>query len=171
MALSSPPQKAPRGSFVPGPCISHGWTPRCQQDVSQDTGSYLLAKAEEWCGSVLQDLSCLPSEAIWINLSPLKSVPGCCSYFNNCVGPLPKMKSGNKFLLTLMCTSADSAHFPEVIRTIKAPKIVGALVKLFTLVGQFSQTKVRTLCMALCNKWCVSWVLDHLHTTLSPKEH
>ena len=51
-----------------------------------------------------------------------------------CVGPLPKTKSGNEFLLTIMCAST---RFPEAIplRNIKAKTIVRALIKFFTLVG------------------------------------
>ena len=53
---------------------------------------------------------------------------------NYCVGHLPKSKSGNEYLLTIMCTST---RFPEAItlRNIKAKTIVKALIKFFTLVG------------------------------------
>ena len=52
----------------------------------------------------------------------------------DCVGPLPKTRSGNKYLLTVMCAST---RFSEAIplRNIKAPNIVKGLVKFFTLVG------------------------------------
>ena len=52
----------------------------------------------------------------------------------DCVGPLPKSKSGNAYLLTIMCTST---RFPEAIplRNIKAKTIVKALIKFFTLGG------------------------------------
>ena len=52
----------------------------------------------------------------------------------DCVGPLPKSKSGNKYLLTIMCAST---RFPEVIpfRNIKTKTTVKALVKFFTFVG------------------------------------
>ena len=52
----------------------------------------------------------------------------------DCVGPLPNTKSGNEFLLTIMCAST---RFPEAIplRNIKAKTIVRALIKFFTLVG------------------------------------
>ena len=51
----------------------------------------------------------------------------------DCMRPLPKTKSGNKFLFTIMC---KSTRFPEVIplRSIKANKI-DALIKFFTFVG------------------------------------
>ena len=53
---------------------------------------------------------------------------------SDCVGPLPKTKRGNQYLLTVMCVST---RFPEAIplRNIKAKTIVQALTKFFTLVG------------------------------------
>ena len=52
----------------------------------------------------------------------------------DCVGPLPKTKSGNEYLLTIMCAST---RFLEAIplRYIKTKTIVKALVKFFTFVG------------------------------------
>ena len=52
----------------------------------------------------------------------------------DCVGPLPKTKSGNEYLLTIMCAST---RFPEAIslRNIKTKTLVKALVKFFTFVG------------------------------------
>jgi len=52
----------------------------------------------------------------------------------DCVGPLPRTRSGNEYLLTVMCSAT---RFPEAIplRNIKAPTISKALVKFFTLVG------------------------------------
>ena len=52
----------------------------------------------------------------------------------DCVGPLPKTKSGNYYILTIMCAST---RFPEAIslRNIKIKTIMRALVKFFTFVG------------------------------------
>ena len=52
----------------------------------------------------------------------------------DCVGPLPKIKSGHEYLLTIMCAST---RFPEAIplRNITTKNIVKALVKFFTFVG------------------------------------
>ena len=52
----------------------------------------------------------------------------------DCVGPLPRTRSGNEYMLTTMCAST---RFPEAIplRNIKARTIVKALIKFFTLVG------------------------------------
>ena len=52
----------------------------------------------------------------------------------DCVGPLPRTKSENEYLLTIMCTST---RFPEAIplRNIKTKSIIKALIKIFTFVG------------------------------------
>ena len=52
----------------------------------------------------------------------------------DCVGPLPKLKSGNQFLLTIMCLAT---RHPEVIplRSITAQSVVKALIKLFSTFG------------------------------------
>ena len=68
----------------------------------------------------------------------LQPIPAFDEPFNriiiDCVGRLPKTKSGNEYLLTIMCAST---RFPEAIplRNIKTKTIVRALVKVFTLVG------------------------------------
>ena len=73
-----------------------------------------------------------------IPVAPLKPIPAFEEPFSrviiDCVGPLPKTRSGNQYLLTVMCAST---RFPEAIplRNIKAQNIVKALVKFFTLVG------------------------------------
>jgi len=70
--------------------------------------------------------------------SPLKPIPAIQEPFNqvivDCVGLLLKTKSGNQYLLTVMCLSTC---FPEAIplRNIKAPSIVKALIRFFTFVG------------------------------------
>lgn len=52
----------------------------------------------------------------------------------DCVGPLPKSKSGNQYLLTIMC---PTTRFPEAIplRNISAKNIVKNLLKFFTMYG------------------------------------
>ena len=52
----------------------------------------------------------------------------------DCVGPLPKTKSQNEFLLTIMCSST---RFPEAIplRNIKTNTILKALINFFTFFG------------------------------------
>lgn len=70
--------------------------------------------------------------------APLQPIPAVQEPFSriiiDCVGPLPKTRSGNEYLLTIMCAST---RFPEAIplRNIKAKTIVKALTKFFTLVG------------------------------------
>ena len=68
----------------------------------------------------------------------LQSIPAFDEPFSRIiihyVGPLPRTKSGNEYLLTIMYTST---RFPEVIplRNIKTKSIVKALIKFFSFVG------------------------------------
>ena len=68
----------------------------------------------------------------------LKPIPAFEEPFSriiiDCVGPLPKTRSGNEYLLTIMCAST---RFPEAIplRNIKAKTIIKALTKFFCTVG------------------------------------
>ncbi len=70
--------------------------------------------------------------------APLVPIPVMGEPFEHvivdCVGPLPKSKSGNQYLLTIMCTAT---RFPEAIplRKITAPVISSALVKFFSMFG------------------------------------
>lgn len=70
--------------------------------------------------------------------APLLPIPVIGEPFEHiiidCVGPLPKTKAGNQFLLTMMCTAT---RFPEAIplRKITAPVIVKALIKFFSTFG------------------------------------
>ncbi len=70
--------------------------------------------------------------------APLTPIPAIGEPFEHvmvdCVGPLPKTKSGNQFLLTIMCVAT---RFPEAIplRKITAPVISKALVKFFSTFG------------------------------------
>ena len=70
--------------------------------------------------------------------APLKPIPAFEEPFSriiiDCVGPLPKTKSGNEYLLTIMCAST---RFPEAIplRKINSKNVVKALTKFFTMFG------------------------------------
>ncbi len=70
--------------------------------------------------------------------SPLKPVPAFDEPFRrviiDCVGPMPKTKSGNSYPLTIMCAST---RFSEAIplRKISAQVIIKALNKFFTQFG------------------------------------
>ena len=70
--------------------------------------------------------------------APLHPIPAFDEPFSHiiidCVGPLPKTKSQNEYLLTMMCSST---RFPEAIplRSIKTNTILKALIKFFTLFG------------------------------------
>ncbi len=77
----------------------------------------------------------------------------------DCVGPLPKAKSGNQFLLTVMCTAT---RYPEAIplHKITARAVVKALIKFFTTFGlqRIVQTDQGT---NFLSKLCAQ-VLNHL---------
>lgn len=70
--------------------------------------------------------------------APLKPIPVLGESFErnliDCVGPLPKTKSGNSYLLMLMCAST---RYPEAIplRSLKAHAIVKAIIKFCTTFG------------------------------------
>ena len=63
-------------------------------------------------------------------VAPLKPIPTLGELvLIDCVGPLPKFKSGNQYILTIMCMST---RFLEAspLRSIRTPNIVKALVRL-----------------------------------------
>ena len=76
--------------------------------------------------------------SVTVPVAPLQPIPAFEEPFSrviiDCVGPLPKTKSGNEYLLTVMCAAT---RFPEAIplRNINARNISKALIKFFTLVG------------------------------------
>ncbi len=120
--------------------------------------------------------------------APLKPVPVMSEPFEklviDCVGPLPRTKSGHSYLLTLMCSAT---RFPEAIplRTLKTPAIVKAIVKFCTTFGlpkiiqsdqgsNFMSRVFRKVMRELNIKHCVSsayhpqsqGVLERFHQTL-----
>ena len=105
--------------------LSHFYWPGLRKDVAQ------FCKSCHTCQMVGKPNQNIPK-------APLKPIPAFQEPFSriliDCVGPLPKTKSGNQYMLTIMCTST---RFPEAIplRNIKAKTIVKALVKFFTLFG------------------------------------
>ena len=70
--------------------------------------------------------------------APLQPMPAIEEPFRriiiDCVGPLPRTRSSNQYLLTIMCAST---RFPEAIplRNIKTKSIAKALTKFFSLFG------------------------------------
>ncbi|XP_039894583.1 uncharacterized protein LOC120737796, partial [Simochromis diagramma] len=73
-----------------------------------------------------------------VPIAPLHPIPVLGEPFERvivyCVGPLPKTKNGNQFLMTAMCTST---RFPEAVplRRITAPLVIKVLTKFFTTFG------------------------------------
>ncbi|XP_071824592.1 uncharacterized protein [Apostichopus japonicus] len=105
--------------------LNHFWWPTLRKDVSE------YCRSCHTCQVVGKPNQKVPA-------APLKPIPAFDEPFSrvivDCVGPLPKTKSGNQYLLTIMCAST---RFPEAIplRNIKAKTIVKALTKFCTLVG------------------------------------
>ncbi|XP_055864380.1 uncharacterized protein LOC129922416 [Biomphalaria glabrata] len=79
----------------------------------------------------------------------------------DCVGPLPRSKRGNQYLLTIMC---KTTRYPEAVplRNIKATTIVTALSKFITTFGlpKVIQIKAAILCQTSSNRHFVRWELN-----------
>ena len=105
--------------------LNHFYWPGLKSDVSQ------FCKSCHTCQMVGKPNQTIPK-------AHLQPIPAFDKPFSriiiDCVGPLPKTKSGHEYLLTIMCAST---RFPEAIplRNIKTKNIVKALVKFFTFVG------------------------------------
>ena len=71
-------------------------------------------------------------------VAPLQTIPVFGESFSkvivDCVGPLPKTKTGFQYLLTIMCSAS---RFPEAVplRHITAKTVTKALIKYFTYFG------------------------------------
>ena len=105
--------------------INHFYWPGLKSDVSK------YCKICHTCPMVGKTNQTIPK-------AQLQPIPAFDELFSriliDCVGPLPRTKSVNEYLLTIMCTST---RFPEAIllRNIKTKSIVKALIKFFTFVG------------------------------------
>ena len=105
--------------------INHFYWPGLKSDVSK------YCKTCHTCQMVGKPNQTIPK-------AQLQPIPAFDEPFSriliDCVGPLPRTRSGNEYLLTIMCTST---RFPEAIplRNIKTKSIVKALRKFFTFVG------------------------------------
>ena len=105
--------------------LNHFYWPGLKSDVSR------FCKSCHTCQMVGKPNQTIPK-------AHLQPIPAFDEPFSriiiDCVGPLPKTKSGNEYLLTIMCAST---RFPEAIplRNIKTKNIVKALVKFFAFVG------------------------------------
>lgn len=70
--------------------------------------------------------------------APLHPIPVMAEPFErviiDCVGPLPRTKSGNQYLLTIMCAAT---RYPEAVllRSITAKSVVKALLRFFSISG------------------------------------
>ena len=104
--------------------INHFYWPGLKSDVSK------YCKTCHTCQMVGKPNQTIPK-------AQLQPIPAFDEPFSriliDCVGPLPRTKSGIEYLLTIMCTST---RFPEAIplRNIKTKSIVKAFIKFFTFV-------------------------------------
>ena len=105
--------------------LNHFFWPGLKSDVSQHCKSCHTCQIVGKPNQTIQKASLRPIPAFDEPFS---------RFIIDCVGPLPKTKSGCQYLLTIMCAST---RFPEAIpfRNIKTKTIVTALVKIFTFVG------------------------------------
>lgn len=105
--------------------LRHFFWPGLKGDVAR------FCKSCHWC-----QVSGKPNQTI--PPAPLYPIPAVGEPFErvlvDCVGPLPRTKTGNKFLITVMCAAT---RFPEVfpVRKITTPVVVQALTKFFSLFG------------------------------------
>ena len=105
--------------------LKHFYWPNLKKDVAQ------FCRSCHTCQMVGKPNQTIPK-------AHLQPIPAFEEPFSrvliDCVGPLPKTRSGNEYMLTVMCTST---RFPEAIplRNIKAKTVVNALVNFFTKFG------------------------------------
>ena len=132
-----------------------------------------LAWTERGCRKVLQVLSYLSGG--WKaqpkpNKAPLKPIPAIEEPFSrvliDCVGPLPKTRSGNQYLLTIMCVTT---RFPEAVPVgshyHKSTNQV--FLPLLDCQDTFNLTRVSTLCQAFSSKLCTSLLLPNVNHLLT----
>jgi len=105
--------------------LSHFYWPGLKKDVAE------FCRSCNTCQIVGKPNQSIPK-------APLQPIPAFEEPFSriiiDCVGPLPRTRSGNQYLLTIMCAST---RFPEAIplRNIKTKTIVKALTKFFSMFG------------------------------------
>ena len=105
--------------------LNHFYWPNLKKDVAE------FCRSCHTCQVIGKPNQTIPK-------APLQPIPAFEEPFSRIiidwVGPLPKTRSGNQYLLTIMCAST---RFPEAIplRDVKAKTIVKALTKFFSVFG------------------------------------
>ncbi|XP_042858103.1 uncharacterized protein LOC122244300 [Penaeus japonicus] len=105
--------------------LAHFYWPRLKRDVVKHCRTCHICQVKGKPGTSVKPY---PLQPIPVVEEPFSKI------IIDCVGPLPKTKSGNQFLLTII----DSAtRYPEAVplRRITSKNVVRALVKFFTQVG------------------------------------
>lgn len=105
--------------------LSHFYWPRLMKDVSNYCRTCHVCQISGKPGT---DVKPAPLQPIPVMEEPFSKV------IIDCVGPLPKSKRGNQYLLTIMDVAT---RYPEAIplRSITTKNVVRALIKFFTQVG------------------------------------
>ena len=131
------PEDLQTGNSKHGARDSPSWPYGRYQNLSEDSRLFLLRRdVVEFC-KICHACQMVGKPNQTIPKARLQPIPAVQEPFDriivDCVGPLPKTRSGNQYLLT-MCAST---RFPEAIplRNIQAKTIGKALTKFFTLVG------------------------------------
>lgn len=108
-----------------GKILCHFYWPKVKSDVAKFCKTCVLCQKVGKPNQLIQP-------------APLRPIPVIEEPFSkiviDCVGPLPRTRKGNQYLLTIMCASS---RFPEAIplRSIHSKNIVRELVKFFSWVG------------------------------------
>ncbi len=72
-----------------------------------------------------------------IPVAPLHPIPAIAEPFEqvliDCVGPLLRTKSGNQYILTIICAATRLPEVVQSLRKVTAPAISRALVKFFSV--------------------------------------
>ena len=105
--------------------LKHFFWPAMKSDVSQYCRS---CHACQVAGKPNQIIPPAPLRPIPVMGEPFERI------VSDCVGPLPRSKSGHTYLLTLMCAAT---RYPEAVplRTLKAHVVVKALIKFCSTFG------------------------------------
>lgn len=94
--------------------------------------------------------------------APLQPVPAIGEPFEhviiNCVGPLPRTKSGNQFLLTIMCSVSQKPFLCERLPRQPLQKPCSSFLPLLASPKLSGQIREQISCPELLSKPCSLWV-------------
>lgn len=116
------------------------WTLRCHKNIPAFFKAFMWPgmkrDVSRFCCSHVYQIAGKPNQVV--PTAPLCPIPVVDQPLDHvivdCVGPLPRIKSGNQYLLTIMCAAT---HFPVAIplHKLTAKSVVTALTKFFSMFG------------------------------------